>query len=369
MSDKKLAFEILELALKMNAVYFMRLLVFTTSVIASKIMISKHPSLPLVINTWPFVEATEKAWSVIYHDGGSNLDAVEKGCSVCEIQRLCGDSVGYGGHPDETGKTTLDAMIMDGATHQVGSVGNLKRVKNAISVARAVMDYTEHTLLVGNDATMFAIEMGFPIYNLETNKTIQEFKNWLHNKCQPNYRKNVVPDHTKSCGSYKPILQQKFGLPSFSHQTISKDNHDTIGMLVIDKNGNIAGGTTTNGMDHKVPGRVGDSPIIGSGAYVDNDIGGAVGTGDGDIMMRFVPSFHAVHLMQNGLSPEEAASGALKPIIKKYPHFSGAIVAASISGEYGAACHNFGGAAQYTVRTSSMQNATVFSIKCSMNNK
>lgn len=350
----------------MDAVHLFQLLIVVINAISSSLTVSKSTSLPLVINTWPFEKATEKAWSVITN-GGSNLDAVEKGCSVCEIQRMCSDSVGYGAHPDEKGETTLDAMIMDGVSHRVGSVGNLKRVKGAISVARAVMDYTQHTMLVGNDATIFAQEMGFTITPLYTNESLKEWNDWLHNKCQPNYWQNVLPNHTESCGPYKPIQRHTVPLPS--HQSISKDNHDTIGMLVIDKNGNIAGGTSTNGMNHKIPGRVGDSPIIGSGAYVDNDIGGAVGTGDGDVMMRFVPSFHAVQLMLNGFSPEKAARSALKPIIKKYPDFSGAIVAASISGEYGAACHNFGGKVQYTLQTPSLKNATIFTIKCSISSK
>ncbi|XP_014770986.1 N(4)-(Beta-N-acetylglucosaminyl)-L-asparaginase [Octopus bimaculoides] len=329
---------------------------------------SASSNLPIVINTWPFITANAKAWSVINSKGTSALDAIEHGCSMCDLHRQCGSSVGYGGSPDENGETTLDAMIMEGITHSVGAVADLRRVKSAISVARAVMKYTDHTLLVGDAATKFALQMGFKESDLHTNESIAVWKKWRSGKCQPNYWKDVEPDPRKHCGPYKPANRDnplyKFHDPQNSPD-ISETNHDTIGMLVVDAKGNIAGGTTTNGMTHKIPGRVGDSPIVGAGAYVDNAVGGAVATGDGDVMMRFLPSFHTVLLMQEGLSPREATRKALIPIIKKYPNFAGALVATTITGEYGAACHNFGGSVQYTVTNPSLKNSTVFKIKCS----
>ncbi|XP_071787684.1 N(4)-(Beta-N-acetylglucosaminyl)-L-asparaginase-like [Asterias amurensis] len=299
----------------------------------------KSSILPLVINTWPFTNATAKAWSVIT-SGGSSLDAVEQGCTVCEEQQTDG-SVGFGNHPDENGETTLDAMIMDGVTHDVGSVGCLRRVKSAISVARAVMNYTKHTLLVGELATQFAKEMGFKEETLSTNTSIEDWKQWKAKECQPNFRQNVVPDSDSSCGPYVPATGKSLKQQPRYNMEVNQGNHDTIGMIVIDKAGNVAGGTTTNGANHKVPGRVGDSPITGSGCYVDNDVGGAAATGDGDVMMRFLPSLRAVDNMNRGMSPSSACEQALAPIIKFYPDFSGAVVAANKKGVYGAACYGF----------------------------
>nr|XP_020516591.1 N(4)-(beta-N-acetylglucosaminyl)-L-asparaginase-like [Labrus bergylta] len=241
-------------------------------------------SPPLVINTWPFKDATAAAWSVL-QSGGSVLDAVEKGCARCESEQ-CDGSVGYGGSPDESGETTLDAMIMNGDTMEVGSVGDLRRIKNAIGVARAVMEHTEHTLLVGESASVFAENMGFTAEDLTTNKSMNIFSQWLKGNCQPNYRKNMFPDPSTSCGPYKPraMLRQSKRL-----QHANTRSHDTIGMIALDQNGHIAVGTSTNGLTHKVPGRVGDSPIVGAGGYADSSVGGAAATGDGDVMMRFLP--------------------------------------------------------------------------------
>ncbi|XP_038055108.1 putative N(4)-(beta-N-acetylglucosaminyl)-L-asparaginase GM21137 [Patiria miniata] len=136
----------------------------------------------------------------------------------------------------------------------------------------------------------FAVEMGFKEESLATNTSINEWKQWKANNCQPNFRQNVQPDPTKSCGPYHPDYARSHPVEPRYNSEVDKGNHDTIGMLVIDRDGNIAGGTTTNGANHKVPGRVGDSPIVGAGCYVDNDVGGAVATGDGDVMMRFLPS-------------------------------------------------------------------------------
>ncbi|XP_020893431.1 N(4)-(Beta-N-acetylglucosaminyl)-L-asparaginase [Exaiptasia diaphana] len=317
-------------------VLFTSLVIYKTR---SLVFASEKP-LPIVINTWPFTNATEKAWEVINNEGSSSLDAVEAGCTTCEVEQ-CDGTVGYGGSPSEDGETTLDAMIMDGVTHDVGAVGCLKRVKSAISVARSVMEHSKETFLVGEDATRFAIEMGFKEESLSTNHSIDIWKKWLRNNCQPNYRQNVIPDPTKSCGPYKPLKQKRSHVTPKSNQYISDKNHDTIGMIVIDKEGNIAGGTSTNGANHKVPGRVGDSPIAGAGAYVDNDVGGAAATGDGDVMMRFLPSLITVEYMRQGKSPQEAAQLALGRIVKYYPGFSGGIVAVNRSGEHGGAAHGW----------------------------
>ncbi|XP_050726312.1 N(4)-(Beta-N-acetylglucosaminyl)-L-asparaginase-like isoform X3 [Eriocheir sinensis] len=298
-----------------------------------------HANTPLVINTWNFTNATAKAWEVLTQGGGSVVDAVVHGCTVCE-ELQCDGTVGFGGSPDENGETTLDAMIMDGTTHDVGAVADLRRVKGAIAVARSVMEHTTHTLLVGEQAAQFAFTMGFQEENLTTPTSAHMHQEWLDNNCQPNFWVDVTPDPTTSCGPYKPIN------PKASKAAIAKEgknfnrfSHDTIGMIAIDAKGHIAGGTSTNGARNKIPGRVGDSPIPGSGAYVDKFVGGAAATGDGDVMMRFLPALVAVEGMRAGLSPSKAAEVAILRVAQYYSEFMGAVVAVNIAGEYGAACH------------------------------
>ncbi|XP_053315549.1 N(4)-(beta-N-acetylglucosaminyl)-L-asparaginase isoform X2 [Spea bombifrons] len=299
------------------------------------------PTRPLVINTWPFQRAAEAAWAVL-EEGGSALDAVEQGCTQCEIDQ-CDGSVGYGGSPDEHGETTLDAMIMNGNTMEVGAVANLRRIKNAIGVARAVMEHTKHTFLVGESASLFAESMGFPSEDLTTNKSLTIYSKWLEQRCQPNFWKNVIPDASKSCGPYKPVrgLQNKKEI--FLEKEINVHNHDTIGMVAIDKAGCVATGTSTNGATHKIPGRIGDSPIIGAGAYADSTVGGAAATGDGDTMMRFLPSYQAVEYMRMGADPTDACKKAILRIQKYVKNFFGAVICANTTGSYGAACSKTAG--------------------------
>ncbi|KAF5898937.1 n(4)-(beta-n-acetylglucosaminyl)-l-asparaginase [Clarias magur] len=156
--------------------------------------------------------------------GASPLDAAHRGCTVCEVEQ-CDGSVGFGGHPDEMGETTLDALIMNGDTMEVGAVGDLRRVKNAVGVARAVMEHTQHTFLVGESASLFAQDMGFTTESLSTPESVNSFSQWLSQKCQPNYRKNVSPDPSVSCGPYKPRAEVK---PSQKRRLIDPRAHDTI---------------------------------------------------------------------------------------------------------------------------------------------
>ncbi|RZC36178.1 Asparaginase 2 domain containing protein, partial [Asbolus verrucosus] len=166
----------------------------------------------------------------------------------------------------------------------MGAVGGLRRVKSAMKVARNVLDYTTHSFIVGDLATEFAKKFKFPEESLSTNYSLNIRKEWKSNKCQPNFWRNVKPDPTLNCGPYEPTTST-----AASHDYSSSDSHDTIGMIAIDENGNVVAGTSTNGLTHKIPGRVGDSPIAGAGAYADNDVGAAVATGNGDLMMRFLP--------------------------------------------------------------------------------
>lgn len=291
-------------------------------------------SFPVIVITWNYTSATEKAWDVIYNQKRSALDAIEEGCSLCEEQQ-CRKTVGFGGSPDECGETMLDAVIMDGVAMDVGGVGGLRNVKNAISVARKVLEHTKHSLLGGDLATDFAVNMGFKKESLQTDESKEMWLKWKANKCQPNFWKNVIPDPTTTCGPYRPsdIKDDESTLVG------SEDNHDTIGVLAIDSQGRTAAGTSTNGAKNKIPGRIGDSPIAGAGAYADQEAGAAAGTGDGDIMMRFLPSFLAVEEMRNGASPSAAAKTAINRIAQHYPSFFGGVIALNKKGEYGAACN------------------------------
>uniref|UniRef100_A0A3B4ZUK5 Aspartylglucosaminidase n=1 Tax=Stegastes partitus TaxID=144197 RepID=A0A3B4ZUK5_9TELE len=300
-----------------------------------------HTSLPLVINTWPFKNATFAAWSAL-KAGGSVLDAVEKGCARCEMEQ-CDGSVGYGGSPDESGETTLDAMIMNGDTMEVGAVADLRRIKNAIGVARAVMEHTDHTLLVGESASVFAENMGFIAEDLTTNKSVNIFSQWLKGNCQPNYRKDVYPDPSKSCGPYRPKATQT---QSKRARHANMHSHDTIGRFyqLTPKPAFL--------------GRVGDSPVVGAGAYADSVAGGAAATGDGDVMMCFLPSYLAVELMRAGADPSAACKSAISRIKRHYSEFFGAIICANTTGHYGAACNKVPGFNQFHFMVSNSESDT-----------
>lgn len=237
---------------------------------------------PLVIATWHVKDATAKAWEII-HTGGSALDAVEQGCRIEEANEK-GQSVGKGGLPDRDGNVTLDACIMNHEGN-CGAVVYLKNIVHAVSVARKVMEDTPHVMLAGDGAKQFAISQGFKPENLLTDASKKAWEDWT----------------VKS--EYKPI--------------INIENHDTIGMLAIDKNGDISGACTTSGLAYKMAGRVGDSPIIGSGLFVDNEIGAAVATGLGEEVIKTVGSFLVVELMRQGKSPQEACEEAIARIVNK----------------------------------------------------
>ncbi|KAL2653356.1 hypothetical protein R1flu_021484 [Riccia fluitans] len=331
-----------------------------------------NKNFPIVISTWPFVEAVRAAWQVV-DGGGSPLDAVVAGCSACESLR-CDGSVGYGGSPDENGETTLDAMIMDGTTMDVGAVGSLRYVRDAIRAARLVMDHTEHTLLVGDQASEFAISMGLSgPANLSTDDSMDIWSTWRATKCQPNFWRSVVPEATSSCGPYEIQSQQDRQFPRIqdyaewrpvrrsSQKGFGYKNHDTISMAVISRIGRIAVGTSTNGATHKIPGRVGDGPIVGASAYADDDVGACGATGDGDIMMRFLPCYQVVESMRRGQSPEEAATDAIARMKTKFPSFVGAVFAVDRHGNHSGAC--YGWVFQYTVRSSGMDGPEIFTIR------
>lgn len=237
-----------------------------------------------LISTWIHgIEANDEGWRVL-SNGGSILDAVEKGVMVVEADPT-GSSVGIGGTPDRDGNVTLDACIMD-KEGNAGSVCFLQNIVHPISVARKVMEETPHVMLAGAGALKFALEQGFKEENLLTEESERKWKEWL----------------IKS--EYNPV--------------VNWENHDTIGMLGIDANGDLAGSCTTSGMGYKVQGRVGDSPIIGAGLYVDNEVGGSVATGNGELMMKTLGSFLVVELMKQGATAQAACEEAIDRIVKKY---------------------------------------------------
>ncbi len=288
------------------------------------------------MTTWNFIEATQSAWDTLMV-GGSAIDAVETGCHVCE-ELQCDNSVGFGNHPDENGETTLDAMIMDGDTFNVGAVAGLRRIKNAVGVARKVLDNTDHSMLSGDLATAFAVQMGFKEESLSSNESTEIYNEWKSADCQPNFWENVTPNSTASCGPYSPLRSQSNeAKPAIEFG--GNSNHDTIGIIAMDENGKMAVGTSTNGAKYKIPGRVGDSPIPGAGAYVDAKIGAAVATGNGDIMLRFLPTFSAVEFLRQGYQPELAAEMAINRIKVVEPLFSGAVIVVSSHGQVGVACN------------------------------
>lgn len=265
----------------------------------------KEGTFPLVIATWDVKPSTEKAWETL-QQGRSALDAVEQGCRVEEADEN-GQSVGYGGLPDRDGNVTLDACVMDDKGNY-GAVVYMQNIVHAISVARKVMEETPHVLLAGKGAEKFALSQGFEKVNLLTEKSKKAWEEW------------------KITSEYKPI--------------INIENHDTIGMLAIDKDGNISGGCTTSGLAYKMAGRVGDSPIIGAGLFVDNEVGAATATGLGEEVLKTVGSFLIVELMRQGKSPQEACEEAVSRIAKKngerIKDFQVGYIAVNKKGEIGA---------------------------------
>ena len=243
---------------------------------------------PVVISTWQHgMAANEAAWEVLMA-GGSALDAAEAGVMVTEADPEV-RTVGLGGYPDRDGIVTLDAAIMDGAG-DCGSVAALEDILHPISVARRVMTETPHVMLVGAGARQFALAEGFETTELLTEKSRKDYENWL-----------------KTDGSYRP--------------PINVENHDTIGLLALDKEGRIAAACTTSGASYKYHGRVGDSPIVGAGLYADNQVGAATATGWGEAVIRACGSFLVVELMRQGHGPTEACKLAVERVIEKNPDY------------------------------------------------
>lgn len=279
---------------------------------------------PIVISTWPEgINANRAAWDVLKNNGKA-LDAVEKGVNVTEASINC--CVGLGANPDREGIVTLDACIMD-EMGNCGSVAALERIKHPVSVARRVMEKTPHVFLVGQGAQNFAVKEGFQLEAAELSPSAKkEYENWLKKS------------------EYKPIINIEKGHGPFapSHLQDGAFNHDTIGMVALDALGNVSGSCTTSGMGFKMRGRVGDSPIIGAGLFVDNEVGAVTATGQGEEVIRICGSHLVVELMRQGNSPQEACLKAVERIVKRdkarAKELQVGFIALNKKGEHGAFC-------------------------------
>ena len=275
------------------------------SVIFGDSNINTNKNNPIILSTWNHgLPANDAAWKVLENDG-SAMDAAEAGARVAEADPTI-TSVGFGGLPDEQGNVTLDACVMD-SNGNAGSVAFLQNIKHPVSVARKVMEDTKHVMLVGEGARQFAVSQGFEEMDLLTVESRQSWEDWEKN------RREMTP-----------------------HET-----HDTISVLVQDKNGDIAGSCTTSGWAYKLHGRVGDSPIIGAGLFVDNEIGCAAATGLGEEVIKTTGSFLVVELMRQGYDPTVACEEALNRVIKAHngkPDFQIGYIALRKDGEIGSAC-------------------------------
>ena len=265
---------------------------------------------PVVISTWKHgVDANKYASEILINDGLA-LDAVEMGVRITESDPKV-RTVGYGGYTDHLGYVTLDASIMD-HNDNAGSVSYLQNIKHPISVARKVMENSKHVMLAGDGAYTFAIKNGFKKENILTEQSKKDWFKWKENK---------------------------------ENKLSSNQNHDTITQLALDRYGNLAGACTTSGLAYKLHGRVGDSSVIGSGLFVDNDIGAAGATGEGEEIIKSVGSFLIVELMAQGYLPFNACEEAINRIIKKHKNkikFQVAFIALRKDGEFGAAAINKG---------------------------
>ena len=262
---------------------------------------------PLIVSTWGFGKPANELALKVLQGGGSALDAVEQGVRLVETSGNA--SVGLSGKPNAAGVVQLDACIMNGPGHQAGSVAGVEGVVHPISAARLVMEKTPHVMLVGAGAHWFAEQNGLEMRNSQADKA--NYREWLARQ------KRLTPGKGD-----KP------------------ENHDTIALIILDADGNIAGGCSTSGWSGKVPGRVGDSPIIGGGVYVDNEVGAAGATGLGENVMRYCASYQVVENMRHGMSPTEACAEAIRRIAKTDPQgmdLAINFIAIDKHGEFGAA--------------------------------
>jgi N4-(beta-N-acetylglucosaminyl)-L-asparaginase len=308
--------------------------------------------LPVVISTWDSgLHANAAAWSVL-SKGGNALDAVEAAGRAAEDEPSC--CVGLAAYPDRDGKVTLDSCIMDGGGN-CGAVSFIDRIKHPVSVARKVMEKTPHVMLSGEGARQFAIENGFPLESGELSPdAAREWQKWLEKS------------------KYKPVINienMKTGRVSQAAAPYFFDdgrpNHDTMGTIAIDGRGKLSGMVTTSGMAFKIHGRVGDSPIIGAGLFVDDEVGAATSSGVGEEVIRVCGTHTVIEQMRFGRTPEQACMEAVKRIVKRDPskakELQVGFVTVARTGEVGA--YSIQKGFTYSVTNSEFPSGKVFNAK------
>lgn len=297
----------------------------------------KKVTKPIVISTWDSgIPVNEEAFKVLKNKEGKALDAVERGAIYIENDINC--CVGLGGNPDRDGYVTLDASIMDDKMN-CGGVAFMEDIKHPISVARKVMETTPHVFLVGEGARDFALKNGFKAEPKVLSKDAQDaYDKWLV-KSEYKPVKNIELEQNKA--------NRKDGGPFAPNRLEDGSfNHDTMGLVALDQSGNLSGACTTSGMGFKLRGRVGDSPIIGAGLYVDNEVGAVTSSGQGEEVIRIAGSFLVVEFMRQGKSPEDACRLAVERLIKINPtkakDFQVGFIALNKFGEHGSYAVNPG---------------------------
>lgn len=287
---------------------------------------SSENNIPIVISTWDSgIEVNHEAWKLL-STGQKSIDAVEKGANHIENTINC--CVGLGGNPDRDGYVTLDASIMD-HKFNCGSVSFLQRIKNPISVARRIMEKTPHVMLSGNGALQFALQEGFVLEPEQLSPQAEKtYKEWLESsEYNPEINIELQQKNNRSMAPPARLDNGEF-------------NHDTMGLVALDEEGDLAGACTTSGMGFKMHGRVGDSPIIGAGLYVDNEVGAATSSGQGEEVIRICGTHLVVEYMRQGLHPEKACKKAIERLVKINPDkaqtFQVGFLALNKKGEYGA---------------------------------
>ena len=286
---------------------------------------------PIVISTWNSGMAVNaEAWNILSAKGRA-LDAVEAGAMHIENEINC--CVGLGGYPDRDGIVTLDSCIMDEHAN-CGAVAGIERIKHPVSVARKVMEKTPHVILVGAGAQQFAVENGF---SLETGELSNDAKNAYRDWLKKSEYKPVINIENLPAGQAGKKQNGPFA-PNFFED--GSANHDTMGLVAMDANGNLSGAVTTSGMAFKLHGRVGDSPIIGAGLFVDNEIGAATSSGTGEEVIRICGTHLVVEFMRQGYSPELACKKAVERIVNRDPAKAKTLqvgfLAMNKKGQYGA---------------------------------
>lgn len=329
----------------MNRRKFLHLSAFTAPLLAAKKTWAngvEGTTKPIVISTWDSGMAVNaEAWKTL-STRGSALDAVENGAR--HIEGLIDCCVGLGGYPDRDGIVTLDSCIMDHQSN-IGAVAGLERIKHPVSVARKVMEKTPHVILVGAGAQQFAVENGFTLESAELSESAKNaYANWLK---KSEYKPVINIERKKQNGPFAPNF--------FDDGSV---NHDTMGLVAMDMNGDLSGAVTTSGMAFKLHGRVGDSPIIGAGLFVDNEVGAATSSGTGEEVIRICGTHLVVEFMRQGYSPETACKKAVERIVKrdktKAKTLQVGFLAMNKKGQYGA----------YAI-----QKGFVFSVKSSNENQ